>query len=156
MKNYIKYLLLISISLLIGISGTLFSQTYKYKLIKDKLFYNQSYCERCGKHWNEIHFHDTWFKYKGEYPDVGVSVLCDNCWWDLKTPQARLPYYKEADNKYWGHTIESSNNWELIKIALFKEKNAYTNEFNYITNNDILVSYKEIKSEETYTWKTNN
>lgn len=156
MKNFIKYLLIIIISITIGFGMALFFQSFAWKIMKNNYSYHYIFCIRCGKHFDETDFHTTWYKFDNYgdkiYPSTGFSPLCKDCWWGLKTPEARLIYYKKSVNRWWDKkTIEKE--FPLIERALIEENNCYTNSHSFITNG-ILVQNGESKWE--HTWKLSN
>lgn len=57
-----------------------------------------SWCYRCRTPWKFVKGHDTayeWGEINGyRYPFRGCFPLCEKCWSDLGTPEARLPYYE--------------------------------------------------------------
>jgi hypothetical protein len=65
-------------------------------------------CLRCKGSWNIVRGHDTPYR---ETSRVTIScfLLCETCWKELGTPEARLPYYRkfvfelseEEIQQYW-------------------------------------------------------
>ena len=105
-------------------------------------------CERCEVPWNYIKEHSTFYKTAlcndneeintiydqvivadgTDFVNIGPSgiergcfPLCEKCWQELKTPEARLPYYKELFDKWIqmgsGKTEED---WERIKQSVIE------------------------------------
>lgn len=57
--------------------------------VTKRLFPQFSSCGRCGITWNMCESHSTTYK-----PGNRCFPLCEYCWKDLKTPQARVIYYE--------------------------------------------------------------
>lgn len=69
-------------------------------------------CPRCGASFN-AGVHDTKYK-EGWY----VFAVCKNCWRSLKTPEARMPYYRGIYdyNQQFGDQGEAK--WVCISNAV--------------------------------------
>lgn len=73
-----------------------------------------SWCFHCGRPWKFVKGHTT------DYGDGhGCFPLCETCWSELETPEARLPYYRVL----WNSWIDSGSNldpgvWERIEAAV--------------------------------------
>lgn len=75
-----------------------------------------SWCEKCERTWDKVSGHVTDFsEYRGIFP------LCESCWRELKTPEARLPYYSNVVFKSWRET----NTWPAVKAAVLAETNYF-------------------------------
>lgn len=60
-------------------------------------------CSKCGAPYYDCSQHSTMVDRSN-----GVFVLCEPCWKDLKTPDARMPYYRGSDdyNQQFGNQGE--------------------------------------------------
>lgn len=113
-----------------------------------------SACGRCERTWDVVEGHSTTYgdakwKVKGDgNPNSIISIpsvpndgewhdsivaggmacfpLCESCWQELGTPEARLPYYRALVDswKQWdGQTGEKAEDrWPAIKAAVLSEK----------------------------------
>src|SRR5215831_19342032 len=72
-----------------------------------------SSCGRCGGCWNVVQPHNT--QYSSQW---GCFPLCEQCWQDLGTPEARLPYYESLVSRTWGHP----GRWSAIREAVLRGK----------------------------------
>lgn len=74
-------------------------------------------CYRCKKTWDVVEGHGTLY-------DVGQGCfpLCEKCWSELKTPQARLPYYRQMFNEWNKSAGHSEHEWQLIEKAVMAGK----------------------------------
>lgn len=74
-------------------------------------------CFRCrGALGSIVKQHST--KYNEHF---GCVVLCEVCWQQLGTPEARLPYYRELVDYQIAHRsedIDPERNWPAIKAAV--------------------------------------
>jgi len=77
-----------------------------------------SACGRCARTWDIVNGHDT------EYdPSWSCFPLCEKCWGELKTPEARLPYYRELVNLWIEQgSKDAENKWPAIKAAVMGGK----------------------------------
>jgi len=100
------------------------------------IFPGYSTCGRCGMPWNMVQEHTTMYQDFTDLKEAGVEVkssspliivgsmskgcspLCQHCWDKLKTPEKRLPYYKEM---YEGWTYKDFP-FEWIEKAVMNEK----------------------------------
>ena len=83
-----------------------------------------STCGKCNRPWKYIESHSTSYgKMFGPKQDMRSAMfpLCEKCWISLKTPQARLPYYRELWLS-WNEDNEHHASWEYIKIAVLLER----------------------------------
>lgn len=93
------------------------------KRIRSTLFgIGFSGCKRCGLKWNAVEHHTTEYTYSS-----GCFPLCVDCWDDLGTPEARLPYYLSLVRQ-WQSSGRSDHNgipWptlrELVTDAVMTE-----------------------------------
>lgn len=89
-------------------------------------------CRRCGRLHTEVPSHCTDFHdYRGMCP------MCETCWWELETPEARMPWYRglwllwEMEALYEGCPVGSHIDglppferghdrepWEIIEAAV--------------------------------------
>jgi len=97
-------------------------------------------CGRCGRPWNRVEEHTTWFQEDPSEPsskndsdltifvlDMGCFPLCEECWGEL-TPKERLPYYRELFNEWTleairdGYEAPPKKQWESIRAAVLAGK----------------------------------
>lgn len=65
-------------------------------------------CLRCGGTWDHTQEHLT------EYTAGGACFpLCEFCWSDLATPEARLPYYRALVDRWINDNPESASEIEV-------------------------------------------
>lgn len=69
-------------------------------------------CGKCERPWNFVETHSTQCS-----ETSGMCPLCEKCWEELKTPEARLPYYKSLwlDWHRWG---KPPTIWKNIEKAV--------------------------------------
>lgn len=68
-----------------------------------------SWCHRCRTPWKFVEAHVTdYLKGRGCFP------LCEKCWAELETPDARLPYYREL----WMEWEFRGGLWDNIEKAV--------------------------------------
>jgi hypothetical protein len=93
-------------------------------------------CSRCDTPWNFVHEHSTDYDHgRGCFP------LCEECWEDLATPEARLPFYRVLWEQWWAdavlhpcdeyphaqyasredHLNQLQETWRLIEAAVLDE-----------------------------------
>jgi len=72
-----------------------------------------SWCGRCKFPWKFVKSHRTDYS-----PSRGVFPLCEKCWEELATPEARLPYYKELYDSW----EKDPNCWDEIKNAVMNDR----------------------------------
>lgn len=83
--------------------------------LRRKHYMNGS-CGRCGTPWPVANYHNTKFCEHG-----GCFPLCEDCWQELETPEARLPYYREL-MKWWDETEVSATRDEAVFAAVMEGK----------------------------------
>jgi hypothetical protein len=68
-----------------------------------------TYCGRCKRPWKEgtigVPEHVTWYS-----ESSGVFALCESCWEQLGSPEARMPFYEENRHQW--------SDWDLIAEAV--------------------------------------
>jgi hypothetical protein len=69
-----------------------------------------SWCMRCKWPWSLVDGHTTMVS-----PTTGCFPLCEDCWAELASAEARLPYYRAAMDM-WGW-----ENWPVIEAAVIRE-----------------------------------
>ncbi len=94
----------------------------------EKLFSpNWDTCNKCDRPWNHAERHATsllgvsTLEYRGtELVQVFVSIasLCEMCWLELETAEARLPFYRSTFDG-WGINTTSKIDWRTVKISVF-------------------------------------
>ena len=52
----------------------------------------------------------------------GCFPLCEKCWRDLKTPAARMPYYRQLWSEWLQQTYEPPWVWCAIESAVLEGK----------------------------------
>lgn len=79
-------------------------------------------CARCNVSWRwegeGVTVHDTWFDVNEFGGKDGCFCLCQQCWDELGTADARLPYYEQLF-RYMGEDDEAE--WALVVIAVKAE-----------------------------------
>lgn len=78
-------------------------------------FYDSKYsgCQCCGICWYFMLVNPFWKKYLGGEHTTpfgdghGCFPLCESCWQDLGTPEARLPFYEKLFSE-WFHQCDSA------------------------------------------------
>lgn len=84
-------------------------------------------CGRCKRSWKWVEGHST------EYTtERGTFPLCERCWRELKTPGARLPYYRSLFDSNTADLAKfedgkrllqgRDHEWELIEAAVMAGK----------------------------------
>lgn len=73
-------------------------------------------CGKCNRPWKFVDHHTTNYAFSVSTND-GMFPLCKQCWTELKTPKARLPYYRRLwmDWHKWG---KPKAKWEDIENAV--------------------------------------
>lgn len=81
------------------------------------LFPSFSFCARCQTPWPLVRCHVTHYS-----PSSGLFPLCEDCWTELRTPENRMPYYRELFNSWdrTGRQVRESD-WPVIETAVFCE-----------------------------------
>ncbi len=51
-------------------------------------------------------------------PTRGCFPLCKQCWQELKTPEARLPYYRKLVDDWKRDIADAEKDWEPIKASV--------------------------------------
>jgi hypothetical protein len=78
-----------------------------------RLFHNlapgYSHCGRCLMPWKFADGHDTPYS-----PTAGCFPLCEDCWEDLETPEARMPYYRRLILEVW----EEPELWPAVEESV--------------------------------------
>jgi len=82
-------------------------------------------CGRCQRKWGEGNYgHSTMYdEHRGCFP------LCENCWRELATPDARLPYYRQLidlqarqEEIFDTERGEAERHWTLLERAVMEGK----------------------------------
>lgn len=68
-------------------------------------------CLRCQMPWNAVEGHIISIT-----PLDGMFPLCEECWSDLETPAARLPYYRQLWEEWCAEGYGDA--WEPIETAV--------------------------------------
>ena len=85
-------------------------------------------CHRCLMSWALVDGHDTFYTTSKTHYDDGTNAvtsrmgcfpLCERCWKELKTPAARMPYYRELYEEW--ESLGVVRDWELIQKAVMEE-----------------------------------
>lgn len=81
------------------------------------LFPSFSSCGRCKMPWSLVRCHITNYS-----PVAGMFPLCEDCWTELRTPENRMPYYRELFNSWdrLGRPVREGD-WRVIETAVFCE-----------------------------------
>ncbi|MGV9002026.1 MAG: hypothetical protein ACOH18_03695 [Candidatus Saccharimonadaceae bacterium] len=66
-------------------------------------------CLRCRGRWNVVEHHVTY-----ENDGHGCFPLCETCWTELETPEARLPFYEMLVFERWSE----AERWPTIQAAV--------------------------------------
>jgi len=88
-------------------------------------------CQKCERPWNHVDHHITpLLGVDRVEPDVetgelvlwssGMFPLCEVCWAELKTGEARLPYYRMTYDE-WLLDAGSNFTWEEIRVSVLFE-----------------------------------
>ncbi len=105
------------------------SYVYNPAHIEKLLSPNWGTCNRCDRPWNHVERHTTHIlgvstlEYRGtELVQVFISIasICETCWLELETVEARLPFYRMTFDG-WGINTTSKIDWETIKVSVFFE-----------------------------------
>lgn len=80
------------------------------------LFPSFSSCARCKMPWSLVRLHITHYS-----PVAGMFPLCEDCWTELRTPENRLPYYRELFNSWDRLRPVREGDWQVIETAVFCE-----------------------------------
>ena len=84
-------------------------------------------CPRCGKT-GAFPIHITEFKTDDPWGQSGCFVLCEQCWQELATPEARMPYYRGLYD-YWvkiGFSKDIAlSEWQTISNAVMMDTNKF-------------------------------
>jgi hypothetical protein len=73
-----------------------------------------SWCHRCGTTWYFVRWHCTTYE-----PGRGCFPLCEKCWRGLKTPEARVPYYRQLWDEWAATgTGKAPETWGEIERAV--------------------------------------
>jgi hypothetical protein len=73
-----------------------------------------SCCNRCERPWKFVEGHATSFnEYHVMFP------LCEKCWQELGTPEARLPYYRQLWYE-WEMRHPGYVNWDEIERSVME------------------------------------
>lgn len=79
-------------------------------------------CHRCQTAWCFVESHGTMYS-----AVEGCSALCEECWSELKTPEARLPYYRHLWERWNADRLPDDTDaglahlWESIETAVRRE-----------------------------------
>jgi hypothetical protein len=78
---------------------------------------HNSWCARCKLPWPECNSHVTMYS-----ENEGCFPLCEDCWQELGTPSARLPYYRSM--VVWWNTMSEPDpeRDRLIFTAVIEEE----------------------------------
>lgn len=75
-------------------------------------------CENCKRSWKWVQHHATMYT-----ASSGTFPLCERCWRELATPEARLPYYKALFDQNMTYKIpDYETKWPLIEAAVREGK----------------------------------
>jgi hypothetical protein len=88
----------------------------KVALALRKMYTMYGTCKRCGTPWSHCEGHTTQINNA-----QGVFPLCEDCWSELETPEARLPYYAMLWMEWEAQDANGTLDpliWEDIKIAV--------------------------------------
>jgi hypothetical protein len=78
------------------------------------LYYpSHGWCGRCRWSWPVAQEHETLWG-QGSYR--GLFAVCQKCWEELGDPEARLPFYRAAWERYW-----ANEPWGQIEAAVRRE-----------------------------------
>jgi len=77
------------------------------------------WCGKCGRTWDIVERHVTWFRLTASGRGMGCFALCQECWCCLQTPEARMPYYRELW-KQWGSRPDVK--WDEFERAVRSER----------------------------------
>lgn len=66
-------------------------------------------CGHCDWPWKFTKYHITNYSWKS-----GCFPLCEKCWFELKTPEARMPFYRDLANSW---LRSSPLDYEKIKVG---------------------------------------
>lgn len=78
---------------------------------------NYGCCGACGGFWNVVEGHHTFYT-----SGRGCFPLCEQCWTDLATPAARLPYYRDLFDHWCESSPHPASQWEAIEHAVLAGK----------------------------------
>lgn len=72
-------------------------------------------CKRCGGTWEHLSYHNTPYNLR-----FSCFALCVDCWINLDTPDARLPFYRKLWNEWvkLDDTPRPAEQWEQIEAAV--------------------------------------
>lgn len=80
------------------------------------------WCGKCLRTWDVAQGHWTTFSESGTF----CFPLCKDCWTTLKTPKARLPYYRDMVDSWVRleprEAEKLEEDWKLIKTAVLAGK----------------------------------
>lgn len=89
--------------------------------VRNAIFHpSYGWCGKCKKTWDIVEGHLTQFD-----NSHSCFPLCEKCWSDLKTPEARLHYYRELVNNWKmsdSPKDHAEDNWAGIKEAVLAGK----------------------------------
>ena len=75
-----------------------------------------SWCYRCETPWTFVKSHTTQItRTQGCFP------LCEQCWSELETPRARMPFYRAMWESWSADGVSSATEWALIEAAVLGE-----------------------------------
>lgn len=80
-------------------------------------------CGRCGAPYDGTQEHQT--QYKNNW---FIFVLCEHCWRELKTPEARMPYYRGSFDYNESMFKQEDGKWEAISNAVMAETSIERNQ----------------------------
>lgn len=115
--------------LLVSVIGTLLGAAFiltNLHSIHPHMGYGK--CLKCEKTWDVVVAHKTF-----DTEASGCFPLCETCWKELETPDARLPYYwtlvnqwvqwsEDHKKEYPKETARAIHRWETISKAVMEGK----------------------------------
>lgn len=140
MTSKLKYTL---VAVLISLTAIVYLN-HAYKILQriENLVFHPGIgcCERCYRTWDIVTIHSTWYDLNDVMQKVkieginyaiitpierkGCFPLCQDCWQDLETPEARLPFYRrlmdqwERIDRDMDRHLGREMEWEGMKAAV--------------------------------------
>ena len=74
------------------------------------------WCGRCRRSWATAQDHTTMYN-----SVAGWFPLCESCWRELRTPEARMPFYRKLYDE-WAHDGRYLPSWEQMRDSVLAEK----------------------------------
>lgn len=121
--------------LLCGLLFLLFSDRLIIRQMRGRIAHiaapGYSECYRCKMPWKFTESHSTDYGPDGEWQEIeggwgkfkvgpmGCFPLCEKCWKELKTPEARMPYYRQLWTEWSADGVPmDGRKWEWIEAAV--------------------------------------